>query len=455
VSRSVAVIGAGMGGLAAAIRLAGRGYGVTLFEARRRVGGLASDLEAAGSIFDGGPYILLDRPGLDWVFRELGLHLDRELELTRIDPVYEVRFPEGHPIRFHADLDRTSEEMDRASPGCGVRYRRLVESLKRIHQDAFPLLFVSRPTARHLLRNRAFRHAMFLFRDLDSVLRRTGLPREIRQSLAIWSHIAGRDPGEAPSLLAVVAALIHDPGAYYPRGGMGTIGDRLYRRAVAAGVDVRLASAVRKIHFADGNRPRVEVDGEAIPFDAVVSNAGGLATYLGLVADLPARARLRFERLALQSPGICVYLKTTSVPEPPYLRFHLLPGAGGCRLFVRPGALGGDPGIARLIAPAEPQDEERMLECLLREGWWKPLAGESEILLTRTPTSWGRDFRLYRNGMNPVMRSGLLRGKRLPHRSPYYQRLYLAGSATHPGQWVSFSAISGILAADALFEDLG
>jgi hypothetical protein len=142
---------------------------------------------------------------------------------------------------------------------------------------------------------------MFLFRDLDSVLRRTGLPREIRQSLAIWSHIAGRDPGEAPSLLAVVAALIHDPGAYYPRGGMGTIGDRLYRRAVAAGVDVRLASAVRKIHFADGNRPRVEVDGEAIPFDAVVSNAGGLATYLGLVADLPARARSRLERWALQS----------------------------------------------------------------------------------------------------------------------------------------------------------
>jgi phytoene dehydrogenase-like protein len=144
-----------------------------------------------------------------------------------------------------------------------------------------------------------------------------------------------------------------------------------------------------------------------------------------------------------------------SNPEPPYLRFFLLPGSGGCRLFVRPGALGGDAGTARLIAPAEPEDEERTLARVLQEDWWKPFAGESEVLATRTPTSWGREFRLHRNGMNPVMTARLLRAGRLPHRSPYFERLYLAGSATHPGQWVSFSVISGILAADVLDQDLG
>jgi len=455
VSQSVAVIGAGVGGLAAAIRLAGRGYDVTLFEARGRVGGLASELEAAGSTFDGGPYVLLDRPGLEWAFGELGLELDRELSLARIDPVYEVRFPEGPVIRFHADVDRTAEELDRAWPGCGVRFHDLVGKLARIHRDTLPLLFLSRPRAPHLLRHGVFRHAVFLLRDLDTVLRRTGLPTEVRQALAIWTHIAGRDPREAPSLLALVAALIHSPGAYYPEGGMAAIGDRLLLRALAVGVDVRVKTPVQKLLLGDRSRPRIRVDGEEIPFDAIVSNAGGLGTYLGLVEDLPAAARRHLEGLPLQSPGICVYLNVKSKPEPPYLRFVLFPGSGGCRLFVRPGALGGDPRIARLIAPAEPGEEEATLARVLREDWWKPIAGDSEIVATRTPTSWAREFRLYRNAMNPVMSRRLLRAGRLSHRSPYFERLYLAGSATPPGQWVSFSVISGILAADALSHDLG
>ena len=57
--------------------------------------------------------------------------------------------------------------------------------------------------------------------------------------------------------------------------------------------------------------------------------------------------------------------------------------------------------------------------------------------------------------MNPVMTARLMRAGRLAHRSPHFRGLYLAGSATHPGQWVSFCAISGVLAADALAQDLG
>ena len=71
------------------------------------------------------------------------------------------------------------------------------------------------------------------------------------------------------------------------------------------------------------------------------------------------------------------------------------------------------------------------------------------------PPIWGGEFHLHRDAMNPVMTARLTRAGRLAHRSPYVRGLYLAGSATHPGQWVSFCAISGILAADLLLEDLG
>ena len=75
------------------------------------------------------------------------------------------------------------------------------------------------------------------------------------------------------------------------------------------------------------------------------------------------------------------------------------------------------------------------------------------VLATRVPAEWGAHYHLYRDSMNPVMTAAFMRAGRLAHRSPYVRGLYLAGSSTHPGQWVSFCAVSGILAADRLRED--
>ena len=88
--RRVVIIGAGMGGLTAALRLAQQGLSVRIIEARPEAGGLASAFEKDGFVFDAGPYILLDRPGLEWAFRSLGLELAEHVTLRRIDDVYEV-----------------------------------------------------------------------------------------------------------------------------------------------------------------------------------------------------------------------------------------------------------------------------------------------------------------------------------------------------------------------------
>ena len=74
-TRTVIIIGAGMGGLTAALRLSRRGCRVIVIEASEQVGGLAAGLKYDGLSFDAGPYLLLDRPGLEWAFREVGLDL--------------------------------------------------------------------------------------------------------------------------------------------------------------------------------------------------------------------------------------------------------------------------------------------------------------------------------------------------------------------------------------------
>ena len=148
-----------------------------------------------------------------------------------------------------------------------------------------------------------------------------------------------------------------------------------------------------------------------------------------------------------------------------YLRF-LLPGGGErCRLLVTPSAVAADGARegwwpARLIAPMQysiaergPGAQREFLDRVLGEAWWREYVGEYKLLQTRIPTEWGSSYSLYRESMNPVMTARFMREGRLAHRSPWVKSLYLAGSSTHPGQWVSFCAISGILTAGKICED--
>jgi len=466
--RRVVIIGAGMGGLTAAIRLAQQGLSVRIVEARPAAGGLASAFEKDGFVFDAGPYILLDRPGLEWAFRSLGLELSEYVTLRRIEDVYEVGSSEGTRVHFYADLKRTAASIDAVWPGSGKHYERFVADMKDAHERLSPLLHVSRPGPASLLVNRAFTRIPFLLRSLGSILARAHLPQPVVDAIAIWTQIAGQRIDEAPSPLAFVPALIHSVGPFYPVEGIGSIPQALTQVAAKAGVEFQYDTRVRSIVSEQGRVLGVETDqNEFVPADAIVSNYSGIGTYLEMLSDTPPPARKNLNKLPLQSPGACAYLAVRGEIVPPYLRFQL-PGNGElCRLFVRPTVVapeleknGWAP--ARLISPmsheiaeglsvAEQQDH---LDRLLSERWWQEGLDEFRVLATRVPAEWGSQYNLYRNSMNPVMTAGFMRAGRLAHKSKYARGLYLAGSSTHPGQWVSFCAISGIHAANDLLDDL-
>jgi phytoene dehydrogenase-like protein len=464
----VVIIGAGMGGLTAAIRLAQQGLKVRVIEARAESGGLASGFEKEGFVFDAGPYILLDRPGLDWAFRVLGLDFAELVTLRRIEDVYQVRLSPGVTVRFHADRKQTAEGMEQIWPGSGKKYERFVAEMETIHGRLSPLLHISRPGPTDLLRMRSLKSLAFLLRSLGSVLTRTHLPQPVIESIGIWTHIAGQKIDEAPSPMAFVPALIHGVGAFYPVGGVAMIPRRLTKVANKVGVEFQYGTKVRAILCEQGRVRGVETeDGEFVAAEAVVSNHNGVGTYMEMLPETPDQAREKLRRLSLQSPGACAYLAIRGKLNPPYLRFQVPGNRELCRLLVTPGVVapelennGWFP--ARLVAPMRHDVAERLgvngqrdyLDQLLAESWWRDEVEEFHALATCVPAEWGAQYNLYQDSMNPVMTAGFMRAGRLAHRSPFMRGLYLAGSSTHPGQWVSFCAISGILAANDLLEDV-
>lgn len=190
-AHSVLIIGAGMGGLTAALRLARAGLAVRVLEARSSPGGLAAGLELDGLPFDAGPYILLDRPGLEWAFRAAGLELAEHVSPRRIEDIYEVQTPDKRRVRFQASLEATAADMERHWPGSGLRYIHYVDTVARIYRRLEPLQREARPGLWSLIRSGGWRHVPFLFRSLQGVLARTGLPQPVCDALAIWTHIAG------------------------------------------------------------------------------------------------------------------------------------------------------------------------------------------------------------------------------------------------------------------------
>jgi len=457
----VVVVGGGVGGMVAALRARHHGADVTLVEARNVVGGLASGLQINDMTFDGGPYILLDRERLGWAFDQVGLSLD-PLDMVELDPAYRMHWGDGRSLEICSDLEATVAAIEAVQLGGGSSYRIFAQRAAKALNQLAPLLV--RP--HHVLgpfRTGAWRAGLWAALSLDQVLRRNRLAGISADAVRIWTYIAGGNPRRAPGPLALVPALIHRDGAARPARGIHQVISLLEAELQRAGVVIYTSTPVTSIdHDSRGVRGVTTADGSRLDADVVISDVGGATALLDLIDAKPPRSlRLRMAG-PLQSPGITAYLAVSGKPTSE-INFMVGGSPKQATAFISGGDPQGPSGAraGRIIAPLSharandlgAQGQRDLLHQLVDATWWRDGIGDAEIVTTRLVSDWGREFRLRDDAMNLVMaRRQLLLG-RLPHRIAHVRGLYLAGSWTHPGQWISFCSVSGVLAADRAMND--
>lgn len=274
-AKHAVIIGAGPGGLAAALLLAQAGLRVTVLERQNYVGGRTSALSDRGFTFDRGPTFFLYPRILQEIFALIGRDLFQEVPMVKLDPQYRLVFGAGGQIDACGDVERLKREVARISPEDASRVEAFMTD-NRLKLDRFaPILenefshWSQLFTPQMLSLLPLVRVHRSLERDLRSFFRD---PR-VRLSFSFQSKYLGMSPFQCPSLFSILSFLEYEYGVFHPMGGCNQVSRRMAEIAQEMGVEIHLEHEVEQLHFRGRQVVGVEAGGRRWDCDAVVVNA--------------------------------------------------------------------------------------------------------------------------------------------------------------------------------------
>lgn len=486
--KKVIVIGAGMGGLSAAIDLTRTGHDVTVVEYAPGPGGKMRELNVGGVPINSGPTVLTMR----WVFEELfenaGVSLEDRVNLVPLDLLARHAWSEEEVLDLYADPNRSAEAIgDFAGAQAAQGYWAFRDRVREIYEtleDTF--LRSPLPTPIGLVRRSGGLSSLLKISPFETMWREIGRyfddPR-LRQLFGRYATYTGSNPFAAPATLMLVAH-VEMAGVWTVGGGMLRLAEAMAELASEQGASFRYGSRVNEIVVSRGRARRVllETD-EAIDADAIVFNGDSAALAAGhLGADVrsaaPAVARtarslsaLTFSMRAtargfpLVSHSVffgrdyeCEFrelFEKRSLPSDPTVYLHAQdrstaePPSGNERIFAIVNAPAD--GDQRAFAAEEIEGAVERAHATLRRAGLELDVHDREITHPndfdqRFPGTGGALYGLATHGSKTTF-------KRPPSRTKV-KGLYLAGGTTHPGAGVPNSTLSGRLAARAVREDL-
>lgn len=280
-AKTAAVIGAGFGGIALAIRLQSAGIKTTLIEKRDKPGGRAYVYHDDGFVFDAGPTVITDPTALEELFTLSGRRMSNYVELLPITPFYQLRWEDGTCFDYGNDPDALAREIERLSPDDVDGYERflsysrdlLTEGYEKLGAVPFLNFWSMVRAAPQLIRLESHRS---VYAKVSEFIRE----KHLREAFSFHSLLVGGNPFETSAIYALIHALERRWGVWFARGGTGALIRALVRLFEELGGTVKVSAPVAHIGLADGLARSVRTkDGWTEAFDAIASNADIVHTY--------------------------------------------------------------------------------------------------------------------------------------------------------------------------------
>lgn len=311
-SKTIAVVGAGPGGLAAAMLLAKRGFNVRVFEKQPRLGGRTSEVQLGDYRFDLGPTFLMMKYLLDELFASVDRNIADYLDCRKLDPMYRLVFRDKEML-VHSDPTKMRESIEAAFPGEGGGLTKFLSEEKRRFEKLYPCLqraygspldFIS-PTLISAIPHLAAGSSLY------DVMGRYFHSEELKLAFTFQSKYLGMSPWDCPGLFAMIPYTEHAHGIYHVQGGLCRIVDAFATIAREEGAEIHTSCGVKRVLVKDGRSCGVELEnGDRAECDDVVVNAdfGYAMQHLFAGVDLGKYAAGKLEKRQYSCSTFMMYL---------------------------------------------------------------------------------------------------------------------------------------------------
>ncbi|MDB6029988.1 MAG: phytoene desaturase [Verrucomicrobiales bacterium] len=498
-NHSIAVVGGGLGGLAAACTLAARGHEVTLFERNSWVGGKAAVLHREGFRFDMGPTILTLPSVLQRIFAEAGREMSDYLELMPLDPQWRCFFEDETTLDLVADKEKMVSNIGSFAPGTlsGEGYRKWLNLSERLHdisdryffwksiggiKDMFDARRTFQPgTLGDVL-------AMRMGRTVAGTIRSFVSDERVCQMLDHFTQYVGSAPDASPAVLCGIGHMQTAEGIWYPKGGTRAVPEALAKLAIDLGVTIRTNTGVRRIITEKGRVSGLETDdGEVLHFGAVVANSDTVRTHRELLDEKSGQAFQVRRKYEPACSGVVLYLVLKKAyrhllhhnfifSRSPEEEFEYIyrkgepapdPTCYVCAPALTEPAVAPPGGEALYVLVHTPylrphQDWTRMLPAyrkvilnkLKKTGGLEDIEDRIVCEEALTPLDIHNRYHVLNGAIYGLASHGRFLGAFKPaNRSPDIRGLYFAGGSAHPGPGMPMVLMSGWIAADTLTKD--
>lgn len=491
IKKKVIVVGAGPGGLTAAMLLAARGYEVVMYEKASRVGGRNQTITLGSYTFDTGPTFLMMLNILEEMFELTGRNVHDYLDIKRIDPLYRLKFIDGTEVFPTSDKAAMREQISRLFPGDEAGYDRYQVYEKKKYETLVPCLQVPYEKPTDYLRKRFLKAVPYLdaHRDLYSHLGTYFKSSKLKISHTFQAKYLGMSPWECPATFSMIGYIEHSGGIYHPIGGLNQISVAMAKVVAEEGGKINLETPVAEVLVEDHRAIGVRLEsGEVERADHIVVNAdfghalkslfprrelkkwtpqtlekknfscSTFMIYLGidkLYKEIPHHNILFAEdyqknvneitRDMVLSEDPSIYVQNASVTDP------TLAPEGHSTIYILVPIANNRSGIDW------PKEQERFRDKVLRlaeeRGGFTDL--KDHIIEERviTPREWEDDWNVYRGAVFNLGHSLTQMLSFRPHNAfEDLKGCYLVGGGTHPGSGLPTIYESGRISAGIILK---